>query len=43
MKQEGDPKPGTEQIQALADFRRTALPGRIATQKKFWTWARNCA
>ena len=34
MKHEADLKLSTEQIQALADYRKTAMPGRVATHKK---------
>lgn len=34
MKHEADLKLSTEQIQALADFRKQAMPSRVAVQKK---------
>lgn len=34
MKHEADLKLSTEQIQALADYRKQAMPGRIGVQKK---------
>ncbi len=34
MKHEADLKLSTEQIQALADYRKTAMPGRVAIQKQ---------
>lgn len=34
MKHEADLKLSTEQIQALADYRKQAMPGRVAVQKK---------
>lgn len=34
MKHEATLKLSTEQIKALEDFRKTAMPGRVATQKK---------
>ncbi len=33
LKHEADLKLSTEQIKALADYRQTAMPGRITTQK----------
>lgn len=37
MKHEADLKLTTEQIQALADYRKEAMPGRVAVQKKILT------
>lgn len=37
MKHEADLKLTTEQIQALADYRKQAMPGRVALQKKILT------
>lgn len=34
MKHEADLRLSTEQIQQLADYRKTAMPGRVATQKR---------
>ena len=34
MKHEADLKLSAEQIQALADYRKQAMPGRVAVQKK---------
>lgn len=34
MRHEADLGLSTEQIKALEDFRKTAMPGRVATQKK---------
>ena len=37
IKHEADLQPSTEQIQALADYRKQAMPGRISVQRKIQT------